>query len=484
MGRRATGQILTSKDRRGGTTYSVRFRGSGYPQQVITLGSSRDGWTRSKAEHEAQIVAAQIRAGTWMPTPKPAYFDDGEPYTFRHLASDYYYRKRRKGLRATSLTDMLNKLQAHLLPFFGEYRLDQIDEQLVEDYIERKQRENDRIRAAESIGRPYRDKRGRSLRPLKPSTINTHLHLLAGILDRAVREGLIPRNPARGEDLRLAVRRERRYGLELDEAWSLIEAAGGVDRQPTETDELRTQIIELRDEGLDWKTVAKRVGRSPTTCMYHAQRPDPRPVPLRRAVVATLTLAGLRVGELCALNCAHVDLAHRVIRVIDAKTPAGVRTVDIHDDLLDELAAYKQALGARWQSTKPVFPNRRGSRLDRHAIARHVIAPSVTRADQLRAEQGLPPIGQHVTPHTLRYTYIASMFAAGADQEYVAAQVGHEDITTTNRIYRYVLRRKVRGEIGERRRQLLTAPLKPSDAALNVLLDDAETASERPNKGR
>jgi hypothetical protein len=38
--------------------------------------------------------------------------------------------------------------------------------------------------------------------------------------------------------------------------------------------------------------------------------------------------------------------------------------------------------------------------------------------------------------------------------EYVAAQVGHEDITTTNRIYRYVLRRKVRGEIGERRRQL------------------------------
>jgi hypothetical protein len=40
-----------------------------------------------------------------------------------------------------------------------------------------------------------------------------------------------------------------------------------------------------------------------------------------------------------------VDLAHRVIRVIDAKTPAGVRTVDIHDDLLDELAAYKQALG-------------------------------------------------------------------------------------------------------------------------------------------
>jgi hypothetical protein len=53
----------------------------------------------------------------------------------------------------------------------------------------------------------------------------------------------------------------------------------------------------------------------------------------------------------------------------------------------------------------------------------------------------------------LRYTCIASLFAAGADQEYVADQVGHEDVTTTNRIYRYVLQRRRRGEIG-RRRQL------------------------------
>jgi hypothetical protein len=30
--------------------------------------------------------------------------------------------------------------------------------------------------------------------------------------------------------------------------------------------------------------------------------------------------------------------------------------------------------------------------------------------------------------------------------------VGHEDVTTTNRIYRYVLQRRRRGEIGRRRR--------------------------------
>ena len=35
----------------------------------------------------------------------------------------------------------------------------------------------------------------------------------------------------------------------------------------------------------------------------------------------------------------------------------------------------------------------------------------------------------------------------------MADQVGHEDVTTTNRIYRYVLQRRQHGEIG-RRRQL------------------------------
>ena len=100
----------------------------------------------------------------------------------------------------------------------GRRASDQIDEQLVEDYIEHKQRENDRLSAAASIGRAYVNKAGRPHRPVKASTINTHSQLLAGILDRGVREGLIPRNPAHGEDLRLAVRRERRYGLELDEA--------------------------------------------------------------------------------------------------------------------------------------------------------------------------------------------------------------------------------------------------------------------------
>jgi site-specific recombinase XerD len=47
---------------------------------------------------------------------------------------------------------------------------------------------------------------------------------------------------------------------------------------------------------------------------------------------------------------------------------------------------------------------------------------------------GQPAIREQVTPHTLRHTWIASLFAAGADPDYVAAQVGSEDVTTTTRM--------------------------------------------------
>jgi integrase len=127
-----------------------------------------------------------------------------------------------------------------------------------------------------------------------------------------------------------------------------------------------------------------------------------------------------------------------------------VRRVDIHDDLQEKPAAYKAARGAMWQPGEPAFLNARRKRWTRSAVAQHVIPPALEEANRQRASAGLPAIRDQVTPRTLRYKCIASLFAAGADQDYAAAQVGHEDVTTTSRIYRYVLQRRQRGEIGRR----------------------------------
>jgi len=58
-----------------------------------------------------------------------------------------------------------------------------------------------------------------------------------------------------------------------------------------------------------------------------------------------------------------------------------------------------------------------------------------------RAERDQAPIVAHVTPHTLRRTYITFMLAAGFDVPYVQDQVGHADPTTTLAIYARVIRR-------------------------------------------
>ncbi len=452
MPRKPIGQILEHAARDGVVSYSVRFRARGYPAEVIRLGRSDEGMNRPRAEHEARLIASQILAGNWSAPLKADYVEQDVP-TVAQLADEHYQRKVRKGLRPNSLADMKRKLEIHLLPHFSEIIVSELTSRDVEAYLDRKLAENRRIEAALAIGEPLVDVRGRALRPLRPQTINSHLHLLSEILARAVREGLLARNPVEGEDLRLEVRREKKYGLELDEAMSLVDAAGRLDQRPAPSDELRQRIVSMRVTGKAWRAIAAEFDIAESTAIYHASRAADRPMPRYRPVVATLTLAGLRVSELCALNCEHVDLARRELRVLDAKTPAGVRRVDIHDDLQDELAAYKAARGGAWQPGEPAFVNARGKRWTRNAIAQHVIPPSLEEANRQRTVTGLPAIREEVTPHTLRYTSIASLFAAGADQEYVAEQVGHEDVTTTNRIYRYVLQRRRRGEIG-RRRQL------------------------------
>jgi integrase len=452
MPRKPTGQIRELTLLNGVVSYSVRFRGHGYPTQRIPLGRSDEGMNRPRAEHEARLIASQIVAGIWSPPLKADYVESDVP-TVAQLADEHYQRKVRKGLRPNSLADMKRKLEIHLLPHFGHMTVSELTSRDVEAYLDKKLAENRRVEAALAIGEPLVDGRGRAMQPLLPQTINSHLHLLSELLARAVREGLLVRNPAEGEDLRLEVRREKKYGLELDEAMSLVDAAGKLDQRPAPSDELRGRIVAMRATGKAWKAIAAELDIAESTAIYHANRTVARPMPRYRPVIATLTLAGLRVGELCALNCEHVDLARRELRVLDAKTPAGVRRVDIHDDLQDELAAYKAARGAAWEPGEPAFVNARGRRWTRNAIAQHVIPPALDEANRERAEAGLPAIREEVTPHTLRYTCIASLFAAGADQEYVAAQVGHEDVTTTNRIYRYVLQRRGRGEIG-RRRQL------------------------------
>ena len=88
----------------------------------------------------------------------------------------------------------------------------------------------------------------------------------------------------------------------------------------------------------------------------------------RRALLATLVFAGLRIGEALALRWRDVDLAGGRLRVGEAKTNAGVREVELLPALRDELTEHK-VNAARSGPADLVFRDHEGASADRHERA-------------------------------------------------------------------------------------------------------------------
>jgi integrase len=58
-------------------------------------------------------------------------------------------------------------------------------------------------------------------------------------------------------------------------------------------------------------------------------------------LLSTLVFAGLRISEALALRWGEIDLARGTLRIDQAKTDAGVRTINLLPVLRDELREHK-----------------------------------------------------------------------------------------------------------------------------------------------
>jgi integrase len=131
------------------------------------------------------------------------------------------------------------------------------------------------------------------------------LDCLAQVLDDTVEYGLLDTNAARGKRRRMRLPQSRRTFLEPDQVVDLLDAAGHWEREL------------LADERF-----ADRVIRG------------------RRALLATLCLAGPRIHELTAATRARLDVHGGRLRIGEAKTEAGLRDVELTAFLLDELRGH------------------------------------------------------------------------------------------------------------------------------------------------
>src|SRR5258708_33204069 len=198
--------------------------------------------------------------------------------------------------------------------------------------------------------------------------------LLAATLDAAHERKLIDYNPARGRGRRVRERAPARSSPHRGgQTTALLDGAGQMDRDAT------------RERA-------------------HLER---------RACLAVMTFAGLRISEVCSLRWRDVDVAAGWITVGESKTDAGRRRIRIRGALRDELLAVR---GRR--STAPdgyVFPTRTGRRQYESKVRTATLAGAVKVANRNLEQAGHPPLPQGLTPHSLRRTFCSLLYALGVD---------------------------------------------------------------------
>ena len=372
---RPTRGSVTEHEGKDGLTYRS-LRFSAYgKRRRVPLGPV----SAAEAQEALRHTLADVERGTWQPPAaiEPPREAEQAP-TFHEFAEEWWTRHEGQITEGTQ-ADYRWRLQVHLIPWFGELALDAITFDTVERYIAAKLADDD---------------------PLSARSINMQVTLLAAILERAVERELIVRNPAKGKGRRVRERAPAR---------SYLDAAG--------------QIVALLDAASE----------------LDGKAPEGRRHVERRAMIATLTFAGLRISELCALRWRDVDLAGGWLST-GSKTDAGCRRVKIRGALRDELLS----LRGRHQDTPQsayVFATLSGGRLSPDNFRSRVLRAAVKLAGERLEGDGLPPLPDKLTPHSLRRTFCSLLYALGEAPPVVMDEMGHADPGLALKVYAQSMRR-------------------------------------------
>jgi integrase/recombinase XerC len=147
------------------------------------------------------------------------------------------------------------------------------------------------------------------------------------------------------------------------------------------------------------------------------------------AVLEVLYSSGVRVGELCGLTVADLDLARG--RAIVWGKGGKQRVVPLGEPAVAALRAWldhgRAQLLTAHSPADALFVNRRGKRL--------------TPRDVRRLLDRRAPAPTH--PHALRHTFATHLLDGGADLRAVQELLGHADLATTQR-YTHVSRERLR----------------------------------------
>jgi integrase len=283
-----------------------------------------------------------------------------------------------------------DSLDLVLLPRFGHLRVQAVDADAIAKLIRELEKEG--LHAID---------RKRPIRPLSHSSVVNYLKPARATLALAVRRGVVQANPFA---VLTADERPQRGELERAHEW---------------TDDDVAALLQAATE-LAGRPIAK-----------HDYTP----------LLGLVARLGLRLGEALGLRWEDFDKDNGVLHVRrqwlatreygPTKTPAGVRRIALPADLRDELIALR--LRSRHSGDgEPVFSSRTGSPLGHRNVSRRGF-------EAARDEASLP---EELTFHDLRHAAASRLIAGGLDVVTVAGVLGHDDATTTLRLYAHMFDRR------------------------------------------
>jgi integrase/recombinase XerC len=142
-----------------------------------------------------------------------------------------------------------------------------------------------------------------------------------------------------------------------------------------------------------------------------------------RAMLELLYGAGLRVGELVALDLSTCDLESRLVRVWGKGGKE--RIVPFGEPAEEALRSYlpdRRALVALGEGTDALFLNHRGGRITARSVRR--LMEGYLKLTALRS--GL-------SPHSLRHAFATHLLEHGCDLRAIQELLGHQSLSTTQK---------------------------------------------------
>ena len=336
-------------DRRDNGRYRARYQGPNRRWHSRTFDRKLD------AERWLTDQLAKTNLGRWVDP-------DAGRVEFAGYAADWIQGKSR--IKPKTREGYRSLLRSRILPTFGPVRLVGIDRTMMGSWV-----------------------RSMANEGLSASRIRQAHQCLAAILEQAVDDGLIGRNPARRVELPRMDQPEHRF------------------------------------------LTAEQVARLAEAMPNHQHK----------TVVYVLAYGGLRWGEMAALRRGRIDMLRRRLQISEALAEISgrfvfgptktyrTRTVHLPSFVADMLGRHLEDVADDPEALAFTAP--RGGPLRHTDTRQRVWNPGRDEAGSDLAD---------VTPHDLRHTCASLMRAAGADVKAIQQQLGHRNASVTMDTYTHL----------------------------------------------